>query len=81
MMETSERVRNFLQRSVPNMPLQDDTDIFAAGWVNSLFAMQLVLFVESEFGLSVEDEDLDIDNFRSVNAISGMIQRKQGTPA
>ncbi|GAB4194978.1 MAG: hypothetical protein OHK0022_11380 [Roseiflexaceae bacterium] len=80
-MEVKERVRSFLQRSVPNMPLQDDTDIFAAGWVNSLFAMQLVLFVENEFGVSVGDEDLDIDNFRSVSAISSLIERKQAALA
>jgi methoxymalonate biosynthesis acyl carrier protein len=42
-----------------------------------MFAMQLVMFVEKEFGIIVEDEDLDIDNFRSVNAIAGLVERKQ----
>lgn len=59
-----------------NHDLQPDEDIFALGFVNSLFAMQLVLFVENEFGLVVENEDLDIDNFRTVSAIARLIERK-----
>ena len=49
------------------------------GFVNSLFAMQLVLFVENHFGVAVEDDDLDIDNFKSINAIASLIERKTAT--
>ena len=56
--------------------MEDDEDLFASGLVNSLFAMQLVLFVEKEFSIKVENQDLDIANFKSVNAITGFIQSK-----
>jgi methoxymalonate biosynthesis acyl carrier protein len=59
-----------------NYDLQDDDDIFSLGFVNSLFAMQLVMFVEKEFRLKVHDDDLLIDNFRSVNAVLDLVQRK-----
>ena len=80
-METStymneQRIKEFISRFMRNHDLQPDEDIFALGFVNSLFAMQLVLFVENEFGLVVENEDLDIDNFRTVNAIASLIDRK-----
>ncbi len=39
--------------------------------------MQLVAFVEKEFGIRVGDEDLDLDNFRSIQAISNLVARKQ----
>ena len=70
------KTRAFLQKHFQNIELTDDQDIFALGFVNSLFAMQLVLFVEKEFGLQIEDEDLDIDNFRSLNAIAALVERK-----
>ena len=54
----------------------DVQDIFSLGFVNSLFAMQLVLFVEKEFHLDVSNEDLDIDIFRTVNAIATLIEQK-----
>ncbi len=56
--------------------LKPDEDIFSLGFVNSLFAMQLVTFVESEFDITVEDEDLELDNFRTVNAIDSLVQKK-----
>ena len=70
------KTRNFLQKYFQNLELTNDQDIFALGFVNSLFAMQLVLFVEKEFALQIEDEDLDIDNFRSLNAIAALVERK-----
>lgn len=59
--------------------INEHDDIFKLGLVNSLFAMQLVMFVEQEFGISVEGEDLDLDNFCSVRAISAFVTRKLAT--
>ncbi len=72
------KIRHFLSKFFQNLELEDDQDIFALGFVNSLFAMQLVLFVEKEFGLTVEDEDMDIDNFRTLQAIAALVERKTG---
>lgn len=74
--ENTIKTTEFISRFMRNHDLQPDDDIFALGFVNSLFAMQLVLFVEREFGISVEDEDLDLDNFRSVARITALIERK-----
>ena len=79
--ETQAKIKEFLARFFKNHDLQPDEDIFALGFVNSLLAMQLVAFVEKEFGIAVGDEDLDLDNFRSVNAIAGLIARKRGAAA
>lgn len=74
------RTREFLARFFQNLELDDDEDIFALGFVNSLFAMQLVLFIEKEFAISIENDDLDIDNFRSLNAIANLVERKTSAP-
>lgn len=76
MEETKVRVRAFLARYLQNYEVQDDQDIFSLGFINSLFAMQLVLFVEKTFGVEVANEDLDIDNFRTINAIAALVERK-----
>ncbi len=61
--------------------LADDADIFASGFVNSLLAMQLVTFVERTFAVTVADDDLDLDNFRSVAAIAALVRRKRSADA
>jgi acyl carrier protein len=70
------KTRAFIGKSFQNNSINDDEDIFALGFVNSLFAMQLVMFVEKEFGITVADEDLNIDNFRSINAIANLVANK-----
>jgi acyl carrier protein len=74
--ETTIKTTEFISRFVRNHDLQPHDDIFAMGFVNSLFAMQLVLFVEQEFGITVEDEDLELDNFRTVERITALVERK-----
>ena len=76
-METAKvKIREYFAGAFPTVDLQDDQDIFSLGFVNSLFAMQLVLFVENEFGVTVENEDLDLENFKSVNAMVHLIEHK-----
>ena len=75
-MEIRAKIRAFLAKYLQHVELGDDQDIFAMGLVNSLFAMQLVLFVEKEFGVAVSNEDLEVENFRSIHAISHLIERK-----
>ena len=74
--EPKEKIRAYFARLFRNADLQDDTDIFASGYINSLMAMQLVMFVEKEFHFTIDDEDLDLKNFNSINAISGLIKRR-----
>ena len=77
-MDNKQRIRDFVSRFVRGHDLADNEDIFATGFVNSMFAMQLVQFVETTFGITVESDDLDIDNFRSIDAIAALVERKQG---
>lgn len=79
--QTQSKIKEFLSRFFKNHDLQPEEDIFALGFVNSLLAMQLVAFVEKEFDVRVEDEDLDLDNFRSISAISRLVERKSGPAA
>ena len=42
-------------------------------------AMQLVTFIEKAFSVEIDDEDLDLDNFRSVDAMDALLDRKVGS--
>jgi methoxymalonate biosynthesis acyl carrier protein len=76
MNEINTQIKAFLSRFFGNHDLQADEDIFALGFVNSMFAMQLVLFIEQEFKITIENEDLEFDNFRTINSIANLIERK-----
>ena len=76
-MESRKRIREFLSRYVRNKEYTDDQDIFAMGLVSSLFAMQLVMFIEKEFSIKVDNSDLDMENFKSLDSIDNFIQKKK----
>jgi acyl carrier protein len=79
--DITSRLREFTSHFFRGHVLRDDEDIFASGFVNSMFAMQLVQFVETEFGITVENDDLEIDNFRTLSAMAALVGRKQGLTA
>ena len=69
-------VRTFLLSSINMVELNDEDNLFEMGIVNSLFAVQLMTFIEKTFGFEVETEDLDIENFKSVSAATAFVIRK-----
>lgn len=71
-------VRAFLERFISG-PMDDGDDIFQSGQIDSLFAIQLVLLVERDFGIRVANRDLELANFRSVDAIVAFIESKRGS--
>ena len=75
-MDIRKKVRAYLSEYIKGHDLQDDDDFFALGLVNSLFAMQLVLFVEKEFDIAIDGSDMNFDNFKTVNAIAEIVERK-----
>ena len=75
-MESKEKIKGFLARFMRNHDLKDDEDIFALGYINSLAALQLVQFMEKEFCIKVEDEELDLANFSTLNRMDEFLERK-----
>ena len=69
-------VREFIRKHVQGVELADDQDIFATAGVSSLFAVQLVVWVERTFGISVRPADLDIDNFRTVHDVARFVSSR-----
>jgi len=77
LLEVKQRIKSYLSEFVEIESLNDDDNLFETGMLNSLFAMQLVLFIEKEFDFQVSNENLSIDNFKSIDAIAGMITSEE----
>lgn len=78
-MWANERIKDYFSRTVA-VTLADDADIFHLGLVDSLFAVQLVMFVENEFSIVAEREDLNIRNFCSIAALTKFVEAKLAQP-
>lgn len=56
--------------------LENDSSFFDSGIVDSTGILEIVSFIEEEFEVKVEDEDLVPENFSSVVTIDQYLQRK-----
>jgi len=78
--ETNEKIRKFIESNLivydDDVELGDDDNIFQLGFVNSLFAMKMIGFIESEFDVIIENDDLDITNFSSICNVVNFINLK-----
>lgn len=69
-------IKNFFSEFIGDVELEDGDDYFESGIVNSLFAMQLVLFVEKTFEIQLTGEDLDIKKINTINAVVDLVNTK-----
>ncbi|GAA2266324.1 hypothetical protein GCM10010149_03250 [Nonomuraea roseoviolacea subsp. roseoviolacea] len=81
MTDTKGQILGFVRDRYPQAEITESQDIFALGFVNSLFAMELVMFVEKTFGVTIPNEELRIDNFRTANSMSELVTRLLAEPA
>jgi acyl carrier protein len=74
-------IREFIENNLAfseNRPkLKNKHNIFKLGFVDSMFALMLVSFIEEEFAIELHDEDLDIANFSSVDVIVNFVNDKK----
>jgi len=81
MMDAKEQIRSYVTNNLlfnqNGYKLNDDTSFLDEGIVDSTGVVELVLFVEDNFGLTVEDSEIIPDNFDSVNRLAAYIQTKQ----
>jgi len=79
-MEPRVKIRSFIESNLlvadDDVTFMDSDNIFHMGYVNSLFAMKLLNYVEQEFNIRVENEELDIQNFSSVDNIVRLLEKK-----
>lgn len=73
------KLHAFFATAVPDADgsLQDDADLFQAGVLDSLKIIELVLFVEKEFQLVLDYDDLTEKNLGSAAAIADLVVRKR----
>ncbi len=61
--------------------LQDSDNIFELGFVTSLFAMQLLDYLETTFGVEVPDESITLANFSSVDRMAELVEELRSVAA
>lgn len=82
-MSTQDRVRSFIIDELrfrgSAKDLKNDYPLLEKEVLDSMGIFQVVSFLESEFGIEVDDEDLVPDNFGTIDLIANLVESKQAS--
>ena len=80
-MDEKAKIKQFLvDEFMPDMSpdeLEDDFDLQTGGAVDSLGLLKLVAWLESEYGISVDESELGPESLRTVDSINEFINERR----
>ncbi|RCX16302.1 phosphopantetheine binding protein [Anaerobacterium chartisolvens] len=80
-MKAKDKIRGYIEDNLSvfddEVNFSDEDNIFQMGFVNSLFAMKLLSFVQQEFEIEICDDEIDLKNFSSINNVINLIKSKR----
>ena len=75
--EAAHEIEGFIRRQFRilngNGGLTPNTHLFQSGYVDSVGVIELIAYVESAFGVKLEDEHIFSDLFTTIDGISGLV--------
>lgn len=80
-MELKEKVRQFIISNfyvADPAALADDASLLDAGIVDSTGVLEIITFIETEFSITVEDQEMLPDNLDAVSNIVRFVKKKTG---
>jgi acyl carrier protein len=73
-----------LEGMTPDM-IEDDQPVFGEGLgLDSIDALELMVMIEKEFGVTIEGREIDPETFRSISSLAEFVEglrAEQGKPA
>ena len=73
-------IRSYIAQNIlfsgNSYPYADDASFLDEGIFDSMNVLELVTFVEDQFGISVDDQDIVPENFDSVKQLAAYVLRK-----
>jgi acyl carrier protein len=83
--EIIKRVRGFLEENFlymhSNFTLGDDDRLLERGVIDSMSILEMISFIESEFGLNAIEEDISEANFGSLAGIARFVSERHSAVA
>ncbi len=76
----AQRVRQFIVENfyvADASALADDTSLITGGFVDSTGLLEVIAFLESEYGIRIRDEETIPENLETVGRIAAFVDRKR----
>jgi len=78
--DTAELIHGFIKQRFPlasSKELTQELSLLESGIVDSLGVLDLVGFIEQQFGIEAQDDDLVPENFDSIDALARFVRERR----
>ena len=78
--EMKTKLAEYLTKDIlkqPNRIIQPDEALLTTGLIDSFHLVDLALFVEDNFGVHIDDSELNASTFDSLSSLIALIQSRQ----
>jgi acyl carrier protein len=58
--------------------ITEDTSLISTGYVDSTGMLEVIAFLEEQYGISIADTEMTTANLETIGRIAGFVARKQG---
>jgi len=73
-----QKIVAFLNQATGQSSIHADSELQESGIIDSLLMMDLLVFIETEFGVRLDFQDLTLDAFRSPSTVARLIEGRIG---
>ena len=83
-MQIEDKIREFIVKNLyyaEDTPIGDEDSFLETGVVDSMGVMELVAFIQSEFGIEVAQHEIVVENFDSIRKLANFVRSKLPTKA
>lgn len=81
--QIASRIRSFVEENFlymrPDLELANDESLMGKGVVDSMGVMEMIEFLEEEFGVVVDDDDITEENLGTIDRIAKYVVAHQTT--
>jgi acyl carrier protein len=76
-----DRIKAYISRNLTyaGETFDADASLVGAGIIDSVGVLELVAFLQSEFGIEILQPEVTLDNFDTVNRMAGFVRAKDAS--
>ncbi len=78
-MQIEQKIREFIVKNLyyaEDNPIRDEDSFLETGVVDSMGVMELVAFVQAEFGIQVAQQEIVVENFDSIQKLANFVRKR-----
>ena len=80
--QIADRTRAYIRKTFlyarPDAELPDDERLLEGGIIDSMGVLELIAFLEKEFGITIRDEDITEEHLGSLRSVSRYVASRNG---